>query len=150
MTDSVPCPHCGAAVRVYRNPIPTTDVIIRVGKGIVLIKRKNPPFGWAIPGGFIDYGESAESAAIREAREETCLDIGDLRLFGVYSAPDRDPRHHTITVVFSAVAYGTPSAQDDAVDIGVFTRDELPSPLAFDHGKIVDDYFRAFEDPVEP
>ncbi len=149
MTDRVPCPHCGAAVRVYRNPIPTADIIIRVGKGIVLIKRKNPPFGWAIPGGFIDYGESAEAAAIREAREETCLDIRDLRLFGVYSDPDRDPRHHTITVVFSAVADGTPKAHDDAADIGVFTRDDLPSPLAFDHGKILDDYFRACEDPVE-
>ncbi len=148
MIDRVRCPHCGAAVRVYRNPIPTVDIIIRVGKGIVLIKRKNPPFGWAIPGGFIDYGESAESAATREAREETCLDITDLQLFGVYSDPDRDPRHHTLTVVFSAVSDGTPKAHDDASDIGVFTRGDLPAPLAFDHAKILDDYFRACEDPV--
>jgi ADP-ribose pyrophosphatase YjhB (NUDIX family) len=145
MIDHVPCPHCGAKVKLFRNPVPTTDIIIRVDQGIVLIKRKNPPFGWAIPGGFIDYGESAESAAIREAREETSLDIRDLRLFGVYSAPDRDPRQHTLTVVFTADAGGTPVAQDDAADIGVFTRDNLPSPLAFDHGKILDDYFRSCE-----
>jgi ADP-ribose pyrophosphatase YjhB (NUDIX family) len=147
MIDHVPCPHCGAVVKLFRNPVPTADIIIRVEKGIVLIKRKNPPFGWAIPGGFIDYAESAESAATREAREETSLDISDLRLFGVYSAPDRDPRQHTLTVVFTAHADGTPIAQDDAADIGVFTRENLPSQLAFDHGKILDDYFRACENP---
>lgn len=145
MIDHVPCPHCGSVVEVFRNPVPTTDIIIRVDNGIVLIKRKNPPYGWAIPGGFIDYGESAESAAVREALEETSLNITDLKLFGVYSAPDRDPRQHTLTVVFTANAEGTPIAQDDAADIGVYTRDNLPAPLAFDHGKILDDYFGSVE-----
>ena len=86
---------------MYLNPIPTTDIIIRVARGIVLIKRKNPPYGWAIPGGFIDYGETAEAAAIREAMEETSLVVKDLELVGVYSDPDRDPRHHTLSVVFT-------------------------------------------------
>jgi ADP-ribose pyrophosphatase YjhB (NUDIX family) len=139
MTDNVPCPHCGAVVKVFRNPVPTADIIIRVDGGIVLIKRKNPPYGWAMP------GESAESAAVREAREETSLNITDLQQFGVYSDPDRDPRQHTLTVVFTAKAQGTPVAQDDAADIGVYTRDNLPAPLAFDHGKILDDFFRACE-----
>lgn len=143
MTKSVTCPHCGGAVRIYRNPIPTADIIIRVGDGVVLIKRKNPPHGWALPGGFIDYGESAEDAAIREVREETSLEVSKLRLFGVYSAPDRDPRHHTLTVVFSAEANGTPQADDDAADIGIFGREDLPAPIAFDHAKILQDYFES-------
>jgi ADP-ribose pyrophosphatase YjhB (NUDIX family) len=141
MTDGLVCPQCGFLVKAYRNPIPTADVIIQVGEGVVLIKRKNSPHGWAIPGGFIDYGEPAEAAALREAREETSLDVTDLRLFGVYSAPDRDPRHHTLTVVYAARALGTPRAGDDAADIGIFNRGNLPSPLAFDHGKILADYF---------
>lgn len=125
----------------HRNPIPTVDVIIEISRGIVLIKRKNPPHGWAIPGGFIDYGESAENAAKREAKEETNLDIEDLRQFHAYSAPDRDPRHHTISVVFTAKAHGKPKANDDAADIGVFTKDNLPDQIAFDHRKILEDYF---------
>ena len=141
MKDAIVCPHCGREVVRYRNPIPTVDIIICVDDGIVLIRRKNPPPGWAIPGGFIDYGESAEAAAVREAREETSLDVKDLKLFGVYSDPSRDPRHHTITVVFTAWADGKPRAHDDAADIGVFSRDNLPSPLAFDHAKILEDYF---------
>jgi ADP-ribose pyrophosphatase YjhB (NUDIX family) len=126
----------------YRNPIPTVDIIIRVGGGIVLIRRKNPPLGWAIPGGFIDYGETAEHAAAREAKEETTLDVDELKLLGVYSDPARDPRMHTMSVVFTARATGTPCADDDAGDIGVFTRETLPSPLAFDHAKILEDYFK--------
>lgn len=141
MNKSVTCPHCGGEVKVYRNPIPTADIIIRVGNGVVLIKRQNPPHGWALPGGFIDYGESAEEAAAREAREETSLEVSKLSLFGVYSAPDRDPRHHTLTVVFSADAKGTPKAGDDAADIGIFDRNNLPAQIAFDHAKILQDYF---------
>lgn len=141
MRKAIACPKCGHEVLVYRNPLPTVDIIIKVTGGIVLIRRKNPPYGWAIPGGFIDYGESAEAAAVREAAEETTLEIKDLHLLGVYSAPDRDPRHHTLSVVFTASAQGRPLAADDALEVGVFTRETLPSPLAFDHAGILDDFF---------
>jgi ADP-ribose pyrophosphatase YjhB (NUDIX family) len=126
----------------FRNPLPTVDVIIRTSKGIVLIKRKNKPFGWALPGGFIDYGESAEDAARRETKEETSLTVRDLKQFRVYSSPGRDPRFHTLSVVFTARANGEPRARDDAADIGIFRPRSLPSPLAFDHRKILNDYFR--------
>lgn len=124
-----------------RNPVPTVDIIIEIAGKIVLIKRRNPPFGWAIPGGFIDYGESAEDAARREVKEETGLDIVNLRQFHTYSNPDRDPRHHTISVVFVAQARGKPKACDDATDVGLFDQDALPSELAFDHCQILDDYY---------
>ena len=143
MKKSISCPHCGREITLYRNPIPTTDIIIMIDNAIVLIKRKNPPEGWALPGGFIDYGESAEAAAKREALEETSLDVTDLKLFGVYSDPERDPRHHTLTVVFTAKAHAQPRASDDAADVGLFSRDRLPSPIAFDHSKIIDDFFAA-------
>ena len=107
-------------VYVYQNPIPTVDIIIETEKGIVLIKRKNPPYGWAIPGGFVDYGESLEEAAIREAKEETGLDVKLIKQFHTYSDPNRDPRQHTITTVYIAKAKGTPKAGDDAADLGVF------------------------------
>ena len=119
----------------------TVDIIIEVEGGIVLIKRKNPPHGWAIPGGFVDLGESLETAAAREAREETCLEVRDLRQFHTYSEPGRDPRGHTISTVFIAKANGTPRASDDAADIGIFTKDSLPQDIAFDHRKILGDYF---------
>ncbi|MBI4964139.1 MAG: NUDIX hydrolase [Desulfomonile tiedjei] len=141
MKRAITCPHCGHEVFQYRNPLPTTDIIIRVAGGIVLINRKNPPYGWAIPGGFIDYGESAEAAAVREAMEETSLAVTDLELVGVYSDPHRDPRHHTLTVVFTARCEGVPRAADDALELGVFTQNNLPSPLAFDHAKILMDFF---------
>jgi len=124
-----------------RNPVPTVDVIIELPGGIVLIKRKNPPHGWALPGGFVDYGESLEEAAVREAKEETSLDVKLIRQFHTYSDPSRDTRQHTISTVFIATAEGTPAAADDAVELGVFSRDELPSPLCFDHGIILADYF---------
>lgn len=122
------------------------DIIIEIqredGKeGIVLIKRKNPPHGWAIPGGFVDYGESLEEAAAREAKEETSLDVQLKRQFHTYSDPDRDPRQHTISTVFAATAQGQPRARDDAQEVGVFTRDEIDFPLAFDHSRILEDYF---------
>jgi ADP-ribose pyrophosphatase YjhB (NUDIX family) len=141
MKKGVPCPKCGHLVSVYRNPIPAADVIIRVGNSIVLIKRRNPPHGWALPGGFIDYGEAAEHAALREAKEETGLDVERLELFGVYSAPDRDPRFHTLSIVFTGWAKGVPKAADDAADIGLFMQDTLPLPLAFDHAKILEEFF---------
>ena len=135
------CPECGITMPP-KNPFPTVDIIIEIeGKGIVLIRRKNPPNGWAIPGGFVDYGESIENAAVREALEETSLRVELLRQFHVYSSPDRDPRFHTISTVFVARATGSPIAADDAKDVGVFTKESLPGKIAFDHRKILDDYF---------
>ncbi|MBW1800163.1 MAG: NUDIX hydrolase [Deltaproteobacteria bacterium] len=142
MKEHLSCPQCGRMITRYRNPFPTVDIIIEIGDGIVLIKRKNPPFGWALPGGFVDYGESLETAAVREAKEETSLDVHLISQLGAYSDPERDPRQHTITVVFIARAKGRPEAADDAVEIGVFNHDNLPEALAFDHGKILRDYFK--------
>lgn len=142
MRDRLLCPHCGGVVERYRNPFPTVDIIIETEEDrIVLIRRKNPPYGWALPGGFVDYGESLESAALREAKEETSLDVEILHQLGAYSDPGRDPRQHTISVVFVARAKGTPKAGDDAAGIGLFDRDHLPVTLAFDHGRILRDYF---------
>jgi ADP-ribose pyrophosphatase YjhB (NUDIX family) len=124
-----------------RNPIPTVDLIIEFNEGIILIKRKNPPEGWALPGGFVDYGESLEQAALREAKEETGLDVELIRQFHAYSNPGRDPRHHTITVAFIAKAKGQPIAGDDAKELGIFTKNKLPEQIAFDHRNIISDYF---------
>lgn len=127
----------------HRNPVPTVDIIIELeGRGIVLIKRKNLPQGWAIPGGFVDYGETLEDAARREAQEETSLKVRLKAQMHAYSDPSRDPRFHTLSVVFAAEAEGVPEAKDDAIGIGVFTEESLPKPLAFDHEKILKDYFR--------
>lgn len=117
------------------------DIIIEYNGGIILIKRKNPPEGWALPGGFVGYGESLESAATREAKEETGLDIELLRQFHTYSDPKRDPRHHTITTVFIAKSRGRAVAGDDAKKIGIFSKDNLPAQIAFDHRDILNDYF---------
>jgi ADP-ribose pyrophosphatase YjhB (NUDIX family) len=139
------CPACGRTEECWRNPVPTVDIIIEVEGGIVLIRRKNPPPGWALPGGFVDYGESLEEAAVREAREETGLEVTLIRQFHTYSRPDRDPRQHTISTVFVARAAGALRAGDDAAGIGIFTRSSLP-PLAFDHGEILADYFQSGEE----
>jgi len=136
------CPHCLKAIEIYKNPIPTVDIIIEVGTDIVLIKRKNPPYGWALPGGFVDYGESYETAAAREAEEETGIIVQNLRQFRTYSDPDRDPRQHTASTIFIAQADTAPVAGDDAAEAGLFTKENLPD-LVFDHGKIVADYFAA-------
>jgi ADP-ribose pyrophosphatase YjhB (NUDIX family) len=135
------CPHCGGSVEKFVNPAPTADVIIEIGDRFVLIERKNDPQGWAIPGGFVDYGETVEQAAVREAREETSLGVELIRLLGVYSDPGRDPRSHTITTVFIGRANGEPEAGDDAGNVGLFSKDNLPERLAFDHRKVLDDYF---------
>jgi ADP-ribose pyrophosphatase YjhB (NUDIX family) len=134
----------------HKNPTPTADSIIEIERtdgrlGIILIKRKFPPYGWAIPGGFVDYGESLEEAAVREAKEETSLDIKLKYQLHTYSDPKRDARKHTITTVFVASANGTPLAQDDAQDIGIYTREEINFPLAFDHEQILEDYFKQKE-----
>lgn len=141
--DRLLCPHCGKEVVKYRNPFPTVDIIIEVEGGIVLIQRRNPPYGWALPGGFVDYGESLEEAAIREAKEETSLDVELLSQLGAYSDPDRDPRQHNISVVFVARSRGKgkPAASDDALEVGIFDGDSIPEELAFDHSRILEDYF---------
>ena len=126
----------------YRNPLPTVDIIIELAGGaIVLIERKNPPHGWALPGGFVDYGESIENAARREAKEETSLDVKLTEQFYTYSDPARDPRHHTISTVFIASATGMPRAADDAKNAQSFGENNLPKPLVFDHAQILRDYF---------
>jgi ADP-ribose pyrophosphatase YjhB (NUDIX family) len=137
------CPHCRSEIEVYQNPIPTVDIIIEIeSKGIVLIKRKNPPYGWALPGGFVDYGESLEEAAVREAKEETDLDVKLIAQFHTYSDPKRDPRHHSISTVYRANSKGRPQAKDDAMEIGIFNESNLPDEFAFDHRSILKDYFK--------
>ncbi len=126
----------------YQNPVPTVDVIIETGGRIVLIRRKNPPPGWAIPGGFVDVGENIRDAAVREALEETGLHVTLTALLGVYSDPARDPRQHTISTVFVGTADGIPVGMDDAAEAARFTEGTLPEPIAFDHAKILSDYFR--------
>ncbi len=130
----------------YRNPALTVDIIIRLvdrpHQPLVLIERRHPPHGWALPGGFVDYGETLEDAARREAKEETGLDILLVHLFHAYSDPQRDSRQHTVSIVFLAEAVGKPIASDDAQSIDVFHLWELPSPLCFDHAQILADYRR--------
>ena len=125
-------------------PLLAADAIIELtdvpGRPIVLIERANPPFGWAIPGGFVDVGEIVEYAAVREAREEVCLDISLIALLGIYSDPSRDNRGHTVTAVYVAEASGTPKAADDAKNCRFFNLDALPEPLAFDHAQVLADY----------
>lgn len=133
-------------------PLLTADIIIeltdRPGRPIVLIERRYPPPGWAIPGGFVDIGERIEAAAVREALEETALQVNLLTLLGLYSDPRRDPRGHTVSAVYVAEASGAPRAQDDARHLAVFAPDSLPHPLAFDHELILGDY-RRFRDTGE-
>ncbi|MBU0508592.1 NUDIX hydrolase [bacterium] len=133
------CPRCGTVVETYRNPFPTTDVVlIREGR-VLLIRRGAPPEGWALPGGFIDYGESAEAAARRELSEETGLRATALSLLGVYSEPGRDPRFHTLSVVYLGEADGELRAGDDVTDARWFPLASLPADVAFDHRQIVAD-----------
>lgn len=128
----------------FRNPVPTVDIIIELmdqpHRPIILIERKNSPYGWALPGGFIDYGETVENAARREAKEEISLSVELIEQFHVYSNPNRDPRQHTLSIVFIARAKGRPQAADDAKNVRVFTLWELPTDLCFDHDKILKDY----------
>ncbi len=128
----------------FRNPVPTVDLIIELidqpHRPILLIERKNPPHGWALPGGFVDYGETVEAAAIREAQEEISLKVELVEQFYVYSHPSRDPRQHTLSVVFIATGTGTPKAADDAKTVGIFDLWELPQQLCFDHQQILQDY----------
>jgi 8-oxo-dGTP diphosphatase len=138
--DTLTCPSCGTRIRDYTNPLPTVDIIIEIDDGIVLIERRNEPKGWALPGGFVDYGETLEEAAVREALEETSLSITELRLHGCYSDPARDRRRHTISTVFVAKGEGIPKAGDDAANIAVFRKEAVPSGLCFDHDRILREY----------
>ena len=124
-----------------RQPRLTVDVIIELsGERLVLVRRKYPPLGWALPGGFVDVGETVEEAARREALEETSLAVELIRQFHVYSDPARDPRGHTVSVVFLGRAEGLPRGADDAEEAKAFVKSELPEPLVFDHARILSDY----------
>ncbi len=135
-----------------KGPSLTVDVIIEYPDGrMVLIKRKNDPFKghWALPGGFVDIGETVEQAAIREAKEETSIEVKLVKLVGVYSDPQRDPRRHTVSVVFHAVPVtGEPKAADDAAEI-MLTQSPLEHELAFDHARIIRDHLPGSEETVE-
>ena len=131
-------------------PIVAADVIIEYGEGIVLIERKNEPYGWAIPGGFVDVGESLERAAVREALEETSLHVELREMLYVYGKPGRDPRGHTVTVVYIGEGTGRLKAADDAKGARVFTYETLPDNLAFDHREIIADYFTFIQTGQRP
>ncbi len=130
-----------------RNPYLTVDIIIEFEsemgeEGIVMIQRKNPPHGWALPGGFVDYGETLERIAVREAKEETSLDVKLVRQFHAYNDPKRDARQHNVTVVYIARSLGgVLAARDDARRAGVFSKNSLPTMIVFDHAEILSDYF---------
>ena len=129
--------------KLQNGPFTTVDAIIEINDGIILIERSNPPFGWALPGGFVDYGESLEDAVRREAKEETNVDLEDMVQFHTYSDPQRDPRFHTIGTVFIAKAKGTPKAGDDAASFKIVKFSELLKlDYAFDHKKIIADYLK--------
>lgn len=143
MKKTVSCPLCHQAYEIYANPAPTVDVIIHdPRRGVVIIERGHEPFGFALPGGFIDDGEQAEAAARREMREETGLDVELTGLLGVYSAPWRDPRRHTMSTVFAGRTARPEAlrAGDDAARAAWHPLDDLPAPLCFDHGIILEHF----------
>jgi len=125
--------NCGPGLAV--------DCIILVEGRVLLIHRRNPPLGWALPGGFVEYGETVEDAVRREMKEETGLELEDLRQFRVYSDPARDPRGHMVSVVFAARGLGKPEAGDDADRYRLIDLNDIPEPeLVFDHAQILRDF----------
>ena len=140
MSDRLTCPHCGHTLDRYDQPRLTVDAVVRNDDGdVLLIKRRNPPLGWALPGGFVDVGETLERAVARELNEETGLSARSVTQFHTYSDPARDPRHHTVSTVFLVDATGEPEANDDAILAGYFPPDALPAPVVFDHARIIAD-----------
>jgi 8-oxo-dGTP diphosphatase len=138
------CPHCARVIERLPVPVCTVDAIIEPRPGhVLLVRRRYEPLGWAIPGGIVEAGESLEEACRREIREETSIEIIDLRQMHTYSDPARDARHPTVSTVFVAQGLGEPRAGDDAAETGIFPIDRLPSPLCFDHAAILDDFRRA-------
>jgi O-acetyl-ADP-ribose deacetylase (regulator of RNase III)/ADP-ribose pyrophosphatase YjhB (NUDIX family) len=129
--------------KIKEGPFITVDGIIRYQQGIVLIERSNPPLGWALPGGFVDYGESVEEAVLREIKEETSLDFVKVRQFKVYSRKERDPRFHTISVVFTGEGKGEAKADSDAKGLKVFSLKDLPPNIVFDHKEVINDYIQS-------
>ena len=128
----------------HRGPKLAVDCIILVDGRILLIHRRNPPHGWALPGGFVEYGETVEDAVRREMKEETGLDLQDLRQYRVYSDPGRDPREHTVSVVFAARGVGRPEAGDDADRYRLMDLNDIPeAELVFDHAQILKDFVQS-------
>ena len=123
-----------------RNPYPTVDLLVARGDSILLVRRMHAPHGWALPGGFVDVGETVGAAAVREAKEETGLDVRLDAILHVYSDPARDPRRHTLTVAFVAQADSEPTGGDDAAEACFFPLGALPSPIVFDHARIISDF----------
>lgn len=143
MFKTLSCPRCGHGISLFANPTPTVDVVVYLPwRGVLLVERGNEPFGHALPGGFVDEGETAESAAVREAREETGLDVVLTGILGVYSRPDRDPRRHTMSVVYTALpmTQDEPRAGDDAAHAAFHPLDSLPGSIVFDHAEILRDF----------
>lgn len=135
----------------HKSPLLAADVIIHYpGDNIVLIERKYEPYGWALPGGHVDVGETVEDAARREMKEETNLDVDLIRMVGVYSDPKRDPRRHVVSVAFVAVADGMPVAGDDAANAQLFNVHNLPFELAFDHFEIIEDWLSSRPEEGNP
>lgn len=134
------CRSCGSVVRTWQRPAVTVDLLLRYHGRIVLVYRRNDPVNWALPGGYVDYGEPLEAAARREALEETNLELEELEQFHTYSDPERDTRQHSITTVFLATGRGELRAGDDAEKVALFDPSEAPHPLAFDHSRMVRDF----------
>jgi 8-oxo-dGTP diphosphatase len=143
MSGRLSCPQCGHVLDRHDQPRLTVDAVVQNSRGeVLLVMRRNPPHGWALPGGFVEVGETLETAVARELAEETGLEATSVRQFHTYSDPARDPRHHTVSTVFRVEAEGKPTPGDDAIEAGFFPAEALPSPIVFDHARIIEDVRR--------